>query len=175
VQVETSPALDVGKGDGFTFECWIKPVGVHQEMLIAEFERELGTYSGMDVGIDFAIQPPANLVANVVDDAAPNRSNHILATAPNVVTAGVWQQVALTYDKASGMEALYINGTVAAETNCGSFTPQTSFPYLVLGARTTFGSVEHPRSAFSGEMDEVGVFKRALSAAEIQALYRKQK
>jgi|GEM_PF-2014998 len=174
VQISTSPALDVGKGDGFTFECWIKPVSVRQQMLIAEYEKVLGTRNGADVGIDFAIQPSSTLYANVLD-SIPSHESHEISTPPNLLAAGVWQHVALTYDRASGLAALYINGAVAAQSNFGSFTPQTSFAYLLIGGRTTYGSVSHPRSAFSGGINAIGIFNRALSAAEIQAIYDKQK
>jgi len=174
VQIETTPALDVGKGAGMTFECWIKPVSVTQQMVIVEYEKVPGTYNGADVGLDFAIQDSSVLDANLVDDT-PAHSGHVITTPPNRLVAGVWQQVALTYDKDSGQAALYINGTVAAQADLGSFTPQTSFAYLLLGGRTTYGSIAHPRSVFSGEMDEIGIFNRALSAAEIQAIYQKQK
>jgi hypothetical protein len=143
-------------------------------MIIVENERDLGTYNGGDVGLDFAIHPTSDLIANLVDDT-PAHDSHLIATPPNLLVARVRQQVALTYDKASGLAAIYINGTAAAQTNLGSFTPQTSFPYWLLGGRTTYGSVEHPRAAFSGEMDGIGLFNRALSAAEIQAIYTKQK
>jgi len=171
VQISTSPALDVGKGDGFTFECWIKPVSVRQQMLIFEYEKVLGTYNGADVGIDFAIQSSSVLDANIVD----NTASHEIITPPNLLVPRVWQHVALTYDKTSGFAAIYINGKVATQANLGSFTPQTSFAYLLIGGRTTYGSVSHPRSAFSGGINAIGIFNRALSAAEIQAIYEKQK
>jgi serine/threonine protein kinase len=170
VQIPASPALDVGKGDGFTFECWIKPVSVTQEMLIAEYERALGTYDWADVGFNFAIHPSSVLDANLVDDTA-NHSAHEIITPPNLLIADVWQHIALTYDKASGIAVIYINGAVAVQSNLGSFTPQTGFPYLLFGARTTFGSVSNPRSVFSGGMDEIGIYNRALSAEEIQTIY----
>jgi hypothetical protein len=173
LQIQTTPALDVGKGDGFTFECWIKPVSVTQQMLIAEYENVLGTYNGADVGIDFAIQPTSVLYANILD-STPSHASHEISTPPNLLVADAWQHVALTYDKASGLAALYINGTVAVQSNLGSFTPQTSFAYLLIGGRTTYGSVSHPRCAFSGGINAIGIFNRALSALEIQAICTEQ-
>ena len=167
VQIPTSPALDVGKEDGFTFECWIKPVSVTQQMLIAEYERVLGTGSGSDVGIQLGMNGGC-LTPNIKDVAD---GDHPFTSPANLLVAGVWQHVALTYDKSSGQAALYINGTAATQANLGSFTPQTSFAYLLLGARTTFGSVSSPRSVFSGQMDEIGLYNRALSAAEIRDEY----
>jgi hypothetical protein len=169
VLIPSSQNLDVGKGDGFTIECWIKPITVTKQQLIAEYERFLGTADGADVGIDFAIQASSMLNANVVDASDSHASHEIYAPA-NLLTAGIWQHIALTYDKPSGTAAIYINGTVVAQANLGSFTPQTSFGNLLLGARTTYGSASSPNTLFSGGMDEIGIYNRALSAAEIQAI-----
>jgi hypothetical protein len=174
--VPACPALDVGKEDGFTIVAWIKPANVFGEMLIAEYERELGTGNGSDVGVDFDMQQAGGtgkwfLDANVTD--ADNGTSHTFHSSP-LVTAGVWQHVAFSYDKASGDAALYLNGSVVAHANFGSLAPQASFPYLLFGARTTYGSVSNPRSVFSGEMDEMAIYNRALSASEIETICAEQ-
>ena len=85
--------------------------------------------------------------------------------------AGSWQHIALSYDKTSGQAAIYLNGSVVVQTNLGVFTPQTSFTNFLIGARTTFGSALSPNDKFSGEMDEMSVYSRALASNEIQAIY----
>ena len=173
VLIPASSALDVGTGAGFTFACWIHPVTVTKQMLIAEYEQELGTANGADVGINFAIQASTVLYANITE--AGGRLGHEISSPPNLLVAGAWQHIAMTYDKASGLAVLYINGTAVTQTNIGSFTPQTSFAYLLVGARTTYGSEAYPNTTFSGKIDELGIYDRALSAAEIQAIYAVQK
>jgi hypothetical protein len=42
------------------------------------------------------------------------------------VVLGLWQYVALTYDKISGEAALYLNGNPITQNNLGSFTTQTA-------------------------------------------------
>ena len=84
-----------------------------------------------------------------------------------MITTNSWQHVAMTYDKASGMAALYCNGAVVATASLGTFTPQTSSDFN-LGRR--------PAGAFAGlyfngKMDEPSVYNRALSAIEIQTIY----
>ena len=169
VLIPSSPALDVGKGDGFTFECWVKPTTKPNNVLF-EFERTLGSSNGLDIGMLMAIQNH-DLYINIID-ASQDHLSHELATPPNLVAAGVWQHIAVTYDKASGMAVFYINGVAIVQANLGSFTPQTSFANLCLGARTIYNSVSNPDpgSTFSGGMDEIGIYNRALSASEIQAI-----
>ncbi len=47
--------------------------------------------------------------------------------------AGIWQHVALTYDKSLGAGKLQVNGALVTEANLGSFMPQTRF--LIFGHR----------------------------------------
>ena len=171
-------SLDVGKDDGFTFEAWIKPARVNSDMLIFEFERELGTASGTDVGMDLAIhqmtlggQGVGCLYANLKD---VEDVHHILASPPNMLVPDVWQYVALTYDKTSGVGAIHLNGTMVARESLGVFTPQTSFPNLLLGAKTTYNSELNPGNLYIGCLDEFGSYNRALSIAEIQAIYAEE-
>jgi hypothetical protein len=170
--------LDVGKGDGFTFETWISPATVSSDMLIFEFERELGTANGSDVGMELAIHrvTPGGrgvgcLYANLKD---AEDAHHIFASPPNMLVPGVWQHVALTYDKTMGVGSIYLNGAMVAHASLGVFTPQTSFPNLLLGAKTTYNSAMNPGNLYVGRLDEFGIYSRALSAAEIQAIYAEE-
>ena len=174
VLVNAGPNLTTGLQNGFTFESWINPTTVTSVVELFEYERALATGNGADVGVLFAIHNQAPdgtsgpcLYANIVDAS----SAHVIASPVGLLTAGSWQHVALTYDKASGLAAIYINGTNVAQANLGSFTPLTGFTNLLLGARTTFGSVANPPNAYSGLMDETGFYNRALSSNEIAGIY----
>src|SRR6185503_10259853 len=72
----------------------------------------------------------------------------------------------LTYDRTTGQAVLYRNGGVVGQTNLGVFTPQTSYPFYI-GTRA---SGPFQGIWFAGIIDEVSLFRRALSAAEIQTL-----
>jgi hypothetical protein len=171
--VHADDSLNVGKGDGFTFETWINPQTVGSEMILFEYERNLGSNSGSDVGMELAIHRATTegegigcLYANIKD---ANDGSHFFTSPPNLLNPGRWQHVALTYDKNTGTAAIYLNGTVIAHENLGTFTPSTSFQNLLLGARTFnagFGG-----SLFLGRLDDFGVYSRALSAAEIKSIY----
>ena len=175
VLVNAGPNLTTGLQNGFTFESWINPATVTSVVELFEYERALATYNGSDVGILFAIHntlpdgtPGSCLYANLLDT---NGVVHVIASPANLLTAGVWQHVALSYDKASGMAAIFINGVAVTQTNLGTFTPQTGFTNLLLGARTTFGSVANPPNAYAGGMDEASFYSRALSPSEIAGIY----
>jgi hypothetical protein len=75
--------------------------------------------------------------------------------------------VALTYDKASGVAVIYLNGAAVTNKNLGSFIPQTSYN-LYFGKRA---SGPFSGSYFNGLMDELSLYNRALSSDEISAIY----
>jgi hypothetical protein len=105
-----------------------------------------------------------NLYANLKDIAG---NDHYIFSEDGLITANHFQHVALTYDKTTGMAALYRNGVEVANQNLGIFTPQTSSD-LYFGIR-----VAGPFSGlyFKGKMDEVSIYNRALATEEIQADY----
>ena len=74
--------------------------------------------------------------------------------------------MALTYDKSSGMGTFFVNGAMVTQQNLGSFTPETR-DALYFGLRPSGGTI----TRFAGQMDEVCVYGRALSVAEIQTIY----
>jgi hypothetical protein len=170
VRVPASSNLDVGLGNGFTLEAWINPalLSIDGWLPLPIFEWNSGSgYGDASVGVQFVIginNGSGNLAANIEDTAT---GFHVIYSADNILTSNVFQHVALTYDKTTGLAALYRNGVVVATNNLGVFTPQTSFD-LYLGRR-----VAGPFAPFNfkGMIDEPSVYNRALSAAEIQAIY----
>ncbi len=169
-------SLDVGQGGGLTFEGWINPNTTSVQMPIIEYERVLGSWNGVDIGILIYINLPpgsGNGPGSIMADFADTeQAGHLITSVGGLIVPGVWQHIAVTYDKASGMAMIYLNGSVVTQSNLGTFTPQTSFTNLLLGARTFMGSPTAPSDKFSGGMDELSVYNRALSENEIAAIYQ---
>jgi subtilisin-like proprotein convertase family protein len=164
-------ASNLGTTDGLTFETWIRPTTT-AHCLIYEYERILNSQNGTDVGVQFALNQnilvgfnPGAISVNIVDTTA---TTHVLGTSSSVVNTGVWNHVAMTYDKTSGNGAIYVNGVPVAQGNMGVFTPQTSFNNMLLGARTY---AVNPSEVFAGDMDEPSFYNRSLSPSEIKAIY----
>ncbi len=160
VFIPASSILDVGAGAGFTLETWIKPTDVtHSHPM---FEWNDLTYWG----VHFNVEPgPGQLYANIPDSGG---FWHQLSSASGVVVSNVFQHVALTYDKASGLATIYRNGQMVAQQNFGSFTPRTAGRALYLGRRP---APSGEQMTFAGAMDEPAVYNRALSSNEIAAIY----
>ena len=167
VDVPASASLNVGAGSGFTFEAWINPANLDTHA-VAEWNDGVG-----DIGTHLFISesqfptlgvPPGCLYANVIDIGGVD---HVFSTDGGVVASNIYQHLALTYDKASGLAVLYLNGNQVQTANLGSFTPQTSYD-LYLGVRA---SGSFAGAYFSGTIDEPSLYNRALSQTEIQAIY----
>ncbi len=103
------------------------------------------------------------LYANLVDTT---NGIHEIYSLPGLIQSNVFQHVALTYNTNSGVATLYYNGTNVCSTNLGVFTPKTTGD-LLLGKDMSLLTNNY----FSGEMDEMSVYRRALSDAEIAAIY----
>ena len=160
VFVPASGGLNVGAGGGMTVELWVKPSDLSQWRPLVEWNNgsAYGAHFWMNVNFGGSLGPGA-LYGNLVDT---NGAHHYVGTGA-VLEANVYQHVALTYDKNSGVARIFRDGVLLVETNVGVFTPQTSYD-LYLGARPG----ELP---FQGKMDEVGIYDRALDASEIQDIF----
>ncbi len=161
VRIPAAASLDVGQGEGFTIETWINPADTAHGHSIVEWSPLTGGALGAALWISHPTRPDGLLLANIADT---HGMWHLVETEGGAVQAGVWQHVALTYDKSSGAGKLYINGALVTEADLGTFTPQTSFD-LVIGLRLP-GS--YP---YAGAIDEVSLYNRALSGAQIEAIY----
>jgi hypothetical protein len=163
VEVPASSALNVGLGAGFTLEGWIKPDDLVNQLPLFEWQ-----YDGTEVGVHFWTSTTGgagSLYANIIDT---NNNAHSFYSAAGILTTN-YQHVALTYDKTTGLACIYRNGVIVASQNLGVFTPKTQSNVL-LGARTYLtGAV--PQFIFSGSLDEMSLYNRALSTNEITAIY----
>lgn len=165
MKIPAGSSLDIGKGNGLTIAAWIKPSNVIRWHPILEWNAV--TQLGVQLWIGHLPQDQGVLFGNIVDDEG---NSHALNSASGALVSGHFQHVALTYDKASGMGRLLINGYVVAQENLGTFTPQTSYDLLV-----SRRPGDHPgdwtyNAFFAGLMDEISIYNRALPTAEIQAI-----
>jgi arabinan endo-1,5-alpha-L-arabinosidase len=84
--------------------------------------------------------------------------------APAALPVGVWTHVAVTLDAAGGV--LYMNGAQAARNAAMNISPASLLPDNVWLGKSEF--VADPY--FSGRLDSVKIFGRALSASEVLRL-----
>jgi hypothetical protein len=161
IEIPDNPVLDVGAGDGFTVTAWIKPSRVDGIYIGIEWCDYLCVF---EIG-----QTPSDqgvLDASVFDS---DRNNHFLITRPRTIVPNVFQHIALTYDKASGIGTLYVNGTIVNQSHLGSYIPLTKGG-LRIGFRPGVPGQWSYNRFFTGLMDEIAIYNRALSVTEIQEI-----
>ena len=89
----------------------------------------------------------------------------IVSSADGVITANTWQHVVATYD--GKYVRLYVNGTlVDEEAHTGSIGDSTANP-LMIGGYVNLATT-YP---FTGKLDDVRVYNRALGPMEVTNLY----
>jgi hypothetical protein len=161
VLVPDAAALDLISG--ITIDAWINPAAVQDDGagIVAKGAGTQEAY-GLDI------------VGNICPrfffrDASLNAYQH----GPGcVLTPGVWTHVAATYDAATGALKFYVNGV---EMNPGANSApantliRTNDHELSIGSRQS-GSAAYDLN-FRGLIDEVEIYNRALTAAEIAAIF----
>jgi hypothetical protein len=146
VSVPDSDSLDLTSG--LTVEGWVKPDGStgFRTLLVKETGGNIvyGLYANSDT----------NRPQSQVSTSNPLK----LLDGTGTLPADTWSHLAFTYDGTT--ERLYVNGTqVASMAVSGAIN--TSTGALKIGGDAIWGEW------FSGLIDEVRVYNRALSAAEI--------
>ncbi|MFZ1701483.1 MAG: Calx-beta domain-containing protein [Pyrinomonadaceae bacterium] len=160
VQVPPSAGINVGAAAGMSADAWINPGAIGANETIIEWS---GTPIPVN-GVRFVQTSGGNLRLDVVDSTG---ASHVTTTTGPVLTAAAWQHVAFTFNKTTGDVALYVNGVAQTLTvaNLGTgFTPATNNG-LIIGRRNSGGQ------DFDGLADEVEIFSRALTGAEVSSIF----
>ncbi|HEX5176793.1 MAG TPA: LamG-like jellyroll fold domain-containing protein, partial [Chthoniobacteraceae bacterium] len=98
-----------------------------------------------------------------------NESGAAVVAHSTVAPSNTWQHVALAFDQAGGVMRLYVNGSLAISAAPPATLLNTNHE-ISLGARKGTSGPAYNLN-FNGSIDEVAVYNRALSAAEILAHY----
>lgn len=94
-----------------------------------------------------------------------NTNQVLYANDTTHLILGVWYFVCLTFDKSHNSWVFYINGQTSTSGTTSFIIANTSFPLRFGNEQNQSGSY------FSGDLDDVLIYSRALSDSEVQALY----
>lgn len=167
--VPTSPDLEseLASAGGFTISTWINPNNVDSFHPILEWEVTKQK-SAVSLWLGHLPHDHGVLSGNIGDT---DGNNHQIISAPGTIVVNQFQFVALTYDKKTGVSRLFANGRIVAQDNIGLVIPNTSGT-IYLSRRPSDEPGDWTYNCFfSGLVDEVAIYNRALSPAEIQAAY----
>jgi len=150
--------LDIGASEtGFSIEFWLKPTAVADGLMLSWGAPGLPGLAIYQYDAGRAIQ--ANLRERV-------SGADFGLTTPHVIVAGGWTHYVLTYDRIGAVARAYINGALVTSGDLPSRAVRTQYQ-LSLGRNAW-----DPGSPWRGVLDEISLYKRPLSAAEIMGLFQ---
>ncbi|MBI4439939.1 LamG domain-containing protein [Candidatus Woesearchaeota archaeon] len=155
INLTNRPSLTFTTQD-FTISAWIYPVNLSNHLQI--FSK--GQYNAE--GIYFATNADnKNLDFRTNQNSATQLTN---STGNSMSEANRWYHVAVTRD--GSVATIYINGVNSTNFSASHINPASSSKSAMIGAY--FDAVTQP---FNGTIDDVMIFNRSLSSAEVKALY----
>jgi len=160
VSVPANPLLDVGPGPGLTFSVWFYSRG-------AAFGLDFGAGPMMEYnsGAQLWQYSEQHSYDALYVNMAESNSSYFQLTMQHGVLYNQWNHGAVTWDKASGHMALYLNGIVVATKDAAILNPSTSNSFSIGGRQN--GSFQGGQITFNGMLDEVQIYDHALTPAEI--------
>ncbi|MDE0109100.1 MAG: DUF1592 domain-containing protein [Bryobacterales bacterium] len=147
--------LNVGAAD-FTVTAWIRPKQRHRAGIVARGARQY-THG-------WFFEMSDNRGSLRLETTGPNNeTNGVVTSPPGVVRAKAWQHVAAVVRRGAAETKLYVNGYAVARGMIEAADLDNPEIDLHLGQVPQQGP-------FRGQIDEVRLYRRALSEAELQAL-----
>ena len=156
----TASSLDFSSGNTITLSAWIYPTSLPAEMTVVQ--KQSGSF------YNYGLATVSNKSSFYYENST-STTLHQYTTTSDVFSTNTWYHVAITYTVATGSSAhLYVNGSEAT----GSWTSGTgnddalvsNDPFLI-GNNPAWVQVP-----FLGQISDVRIYRRTLSATEISAL-----
>ncbi len=158
VQIADSPSL---RPASTTIECWFNLSNVVQS---GGYMNLMSKPVGPLYHDSFAFWLEAGTLNGAVGSSGVEGPYLIY---PFTQIPGVWHHAAFTFDSATETQALYLDGAVVAS---GAANLQIGYDTnsVLIGCDSDYGTIDQP---FDGRIDEVSLYDRALTSAEIAAIY----
>jgi hypothetical protein len=147
------PALGTFYQHGFTLEAWVKKAGVKRDV------AAVGGWSGATLGGPMLWVD--SLTGHWTGTLAKGAASYL--NSGYAAVAGAWQHVAVTYDGASTVARFYLDGVEVASRG----HDQDAMGATNLWRIGAYG--DKPVGYFDGALDEIRIYRRALTAAEVAA------
>ena len=147
---------------GLTVEGWINFQGFLSNLrVVASKAYGLGTLDSWAVWQDDNV---GQIIGAIVSAGGVQQPFLRYNWTPAV---GTWHHVAYTFAAGASYQALYVDGAMVAGGACSGPIAYDNHP-MQIAADIENGS---PAYFFDGEIDETSIYNRALTAAEIHAIY----
>ena len=160
--------LNVEDSEGQTFNEFTLSAWIYKDDTISNYKRVLGKYRYMGGNPDgfyiYVGEVNSDLVACRIEQTSGNGAETFtLNSVPKIQ----WVHVVCTYD--GSQITGYVNGVINSPPSSYTLGILLNDYPIRIGAT---GNSEIPESSFKGDLDEVRVYNRALSAEEVSYLYQ---
>ena len=162
VAIPDSPSLNFDSTLQFTLTAWVNgsPTQTNGAAIICK-----GTASG---GEQYCIDANGGTVSGAFRFYCRNAATTAVQVQLTNAPTGQWQHLAVAFDGVAGFIRMYVNGQLVA-TNAAPASLLANAHEVSIGNRpSTADAYLYP---FTGQIDDVRVYTRALSATDVQALY----
>lgn len=155
ISVPDSPSLSIT--GSMTIAAWVKSTDTTLQQGIVEKWDEPNATGGYM----FRLDANENLSFSICNGTGANG----VSTAPRAIPLNTWAHVAGVYANAgaSGTITNYVNGVADPSVGTGIAPPTDGSNVLQIGD-------DHGSNAFSGNLDEVRIYNKALTANEVNVL-----
>ena len=164
VSVPDAPALNFDTRLTFTLAVWVRGPAAGQANGAGIISK--GTGAG---GEQYTLDSHTDLVTSGYRIYIRNGSGASFALPSTVAPTGRWQQLVGVFDGFLGTLQLYVNGQLVASC-AGSTTLQPNTHEVSIGNRQS-GAATAYNLPFTGLIDDVRIYNRALKSNEVQQLY----
>lgn len=159
-----SNALDLKVS--FSLCCWIKPDGYPNDIRGIIWHGDAA--SGKDPYVLYYKNTGSGVTLSARKDVLDGLTYNELFLPNNTFFSGTWNHVVATYNGTTHTFRFYINGELLSTTNYT--TSQLNYP--TNNFWTTIGGIEINNALFKGKLDDVRIFNREISAAEVKTIFQ---
>ncbi|MBV8882044.1 MAG: LamG domain-containing protein, partial [Planctomycetaceae bacterium] len=154
LSIPDSPSLSIT--GSMTVAAWIRPTldSTLQEGIVEKWDEP-----GVTGGYMFRLDAHENLSFSICSAAGPNE----VSTSPRAVPLNVWTHVAGVYSQTAQTITNYVNASADPSVGTGVAPPTDGSNVLQIGK-------DYGDNAFNGNLDEVRIYNKALTAPEVAIL-----
>lgn len=162
VEVANQSELNFGTGD-FSFDAWVKTDAKTGVKVMVDKRQ------GYNIGYSFFLND-GNLSIQLADGSFPNSYTNYASTL--FVADGNWHHVAITVERKNKQGIIfYLDGSSIQYADPTSHTASlTNTDNLRIGRNSSAGNND-PIGTFKGILDEIELFNRVLTPAEIKSIF----
>jgi len=159
IDLGNKPEFNFGKGD-FTLSFWVRGSQIGNKYLIAKYKYENKPGYGIGTKVE------GNCAYAFIWDKG--EGYYIATWGGKVPIDGNWHHIVAPYDRDAEL-IIYVDGEVAAKVNISSKSDSVDNSLNLTIGKQSGGQ------NFSGSIDDIRLYNRALSAEEVKALYDLEK